>query len=197
MLAKEFNHKLILLLTLVVLVSFSFSVAATSLWEDTSDSMYKDRQELEVGDLVTVNIEEDASAVQSAGSSASKDGDVSVEQGTGLLSFINPFSFGYSGSDTADGTTERSGTLEADITVTIEDVTDNGNFLIAGEKDIKINDETQKIVLSGTVRPEDIRADNTIDSRLIANPQIEYEGEGIVGDKQDRGILTRVFNFIF
>jgi len=87
--------------------------------------------------------------------------------------------------------------LEADITVTIEEVLDNGNFKIAGNKNIKINDETQKIKLTGIIRPSDIKADNTIESQLVAEPEIEYEGKGIVGDKQDRGIISRVFNFIF
>ncbi len=64
-------------------------------------------------------------------------------------------------------------------------------------KILKSNDETQKIKLTGIIRPSDIKADNTIESQLVAEPEIEYEGKGIVGDKQDRGIISRVFNFIF
>ena len=193
------RNTLLISCSIVIIMIFitGLPVESNSLWSEEQTSMYRDKGDYEVGDLVTVLIEEDASAVQSAVSDSSKGSDVDVGAGSGILSFLNPFSFGYSGSESADGSTERAGTLEADITVTIEEVLDNGNFKIAGNKNIKINDETQKIKLTGIIRPSDIKADNTIESQLVAEPEIEYEGKGIVGDKQDRGIISRVFNFIF
>lgn len=182
---------------MVLTLISGIAVNGNSLWSEEQTSMYRDKQDHNVGDLVTVLIEEDASAVQSAVSGSSKGSELDIGAGSGILSFLNPFSFGYSGSDTADGSTERTGTLEADITVTIEEVLDNGNFRIAGNKNIKINDETQKIKLTGIIRPSDIKANNTIESQLVADPEIEYEGKGIIGDKQDRGIISRIFNFIF
>lgn len=182
---------------IVLALTTGIAVNANSLWSEEQTSMYRDKQDYNVGDLVTVLIEEDASAVQSAVSDSSKGSDIDVGAGSGILSFLNPFSFGYSGSDTADGSTQRTGTLEADITVTIDEVMENGNFKIAGNKNIKINDETQTIKLTGIIRPSDIKADNTIESQLVADPEIEYEGDGIIGDKQDRGIISRIFNFIF
>ncbi|MFN2363119.1 MAG: flagellar basal body L-ring protein FlgH [Halarsenatibacteraceae bacterium] len=172
-------------------------VNANSLWSENQGSMYSDKEDYEIGDLITVLIEEDASAVQSAVSDSTKGSELDVGAGSGILSFLNPFSFGYSGSDSADGSTERTGTLQADITVTIVEEMENGNFKIAGDKNIKINDETQAIKLTGTIRESDIRANNTIESKLVADPEIEYEGKGIIGDKQDRGIISRIFNFIF
>ena len=182
---------------IVLALTTGIAVNANSLWSEEQTSMYRDKQDYNVGDLVTVLIEEDASAVQSAVSDSSKGSDIDVGAGSGILSFLNPFSFGYSGSDTADGSTQRTGTLEADITVTIDEVMENGNFKIAGNKNIKINDETQTIKLTGIIRPSDIKTDNTIESQLVADPEIEYEGDGIIGDKQDRGIISRIFNFIF
>lgn len=182
----------------IVLVMITGTVSnANSLWSDEQSNMYSDKDDYEIGDLITVLIEEDASAVQTAVSDSSNGSDVDVGAGSGILSFLNPFNFGYSGSDSADGSTERTGTLKADITVTIAEVMDNGNFKIEGDKNIKINDETQSIKLSGIVRQSDIKADNTIESKLIAEPEVEYEGKGIIGDKQDRGIVSRIFNFIF
>ena len=184
-------------IVIIMILITGLPVESNSLWSEEQTSMYRDKQDYNIGDLVTVLIEEDASAVQSAVSGSSKGSELDIGAGSGILSFLNPFSFGYSGSDTADGSTERAGTLEADITVTIEEVLDNGNFRIAGNKNIKINDETQKIKLTGIIRPSDIKADNTIESQLVADPEIEYEGKGIIGDKQDRGIVSRIFNFIF
>lgn len=184
-------------LAIVLVIIIGTVLNANSLWSDEQSNMYSDKDDYEIGDLITVLIEEDASAVQTAVSDSSNGSDVDVGAGSGILSFLNPFSFGYSGSDSADGSTERTGTLQADITVTIVEVMDNGNFKIEGDKNIKINDETQSIKLSGIVRQSDIKADNTIESKLIAEPEVEYEGKGIIGDKQDRGIISRIFNFIF
>lgn len=184
-------------LVITLLFITGIVVNANSLWAEDQGSMYSDKEDYEIGDLITVLIEEDASAVQSAVSDSTKGSELDVGAGSGILSFLNPFNFGYSGSDSADGSTERTGTLQADITVTIVEVMDNGNFKIAGDKNIKINDETQAIKLTGIIRESDIRANNTIKSKLVADPEIEYEGQGIIGDKQDRGIISRIFNFIF
>lgn len=194
------RKNLIILFSLVIVILLFTGIvvqANNSLWSEEQTSMYRDKEDYNVGDLVTVLIEEDASAVQSAVSDSNKGSDLDVGAGSGILSFLNPFSFGYSGSDSADGSTERTGTLQADITVTIEEVLENGNFEIAGDKNIKINDETQAIKLTGIIRPSDIKADNTIESELVSDPEIEYEGKGIIGDKQDRGIISKIFNFIF
>ncbi|MFW6381876.1 MAG: flagellar basal body L-ring protein FlgH [Bacillota bacterium] len=194
------RKNLIILFSLVIVIVLFTGIvvqANNSLWSEEQTSMYRDKEDYNVGDLVTVLIEEDASAVQSAVSDSNKGSDLDVGAGSGILSFLNPFSFGYSGSDSADGSTERTGTLQADITVTIEEVLENGNFKIAGDKNIKINDETQAIKLTGIIRPSDIKADNTIESELVSDPEIEYEGKGIIGDKQDRGIISKIFNFIF
>ncbi|MFW5873444.1 MAG: flagellar basal body L-ring protein FlgH [Bacillota bacterium] len=194
------RKNLIILFSLVIVIVLFTGIvvqANNSLWSEEQTSMYRDKEDYNVGDLVTVLIEEDASAVQSAVSDSNKGSDLDVGAGSGILSFLNPFSFGYSGSDSADGSTERTGTLQADITVTIEEVLENGNFEIAGDKNIKINDETQAIKLTGIIRPSDIKADNTIESELVSDPEIEYEGKGIIGDKQDRGIISKIFNFIF
>ena len=184
-------------LVITIMLIAGVGVNANSLWSEDQGSMYSDKEDYEIGDLITVLIEEDASAVQSAVSDSTKGSELDVGAGSGILSFLNPFNFGYSGSDSADGSTERTGTLQADITVTIVEVMDNGNFKIAGDKNIKINDETQAIKLTGIIRESDIRANNTIQSKLVADPEIEYEGKGIIGDKQDRGIISRIFNFIF
>jgi flagellar L-ring protein precursor FlgH len=60
-----------------------------------------------------------------------------------------------------------------------------------------VNKEEQKIVVSGTVRPEDIARDNTVLSTYVADARISYQGDGVVGDKQKQGLLTRIFNWLF
>ncbi len=60
-----------------------------------------------------------------------------------------------------------------------------------------MNAETQEITLTGVVRTEDIAADNTIQSPLVADAQIKYGGKGPVAEKQHDGLLTRVFKILF
>lgn len=183
---------------LLILVAVSGSaVWANSLWDDEAADMYRDKDEFNEGDLITIEIDEAASAIQDADSDASTSTDVGMESGQGLLDFINPFSAGVSSSESAQGVTQRSGSLEADITVTVEEVLDNGNLRVIGDKAITINDEKQIIQLSGVIRPDDVTAENTIESRLVADPEIKYEGEGIIGDKQERGLFNRLFDLIF
>lgn len=184
-------------LILLLIVLTAAPAAAKSLWSDNSKDLYQDYPDYEMGDIITVVIEEDASAIQSANSDASQSSEYSADEGGGILDFIPFFDFSYSDSESADGATQRSGTLEADITTQVVELKENGNLKIQGKKRVKINGEIQTIVLEGVIRPQDINFDNEVSSKRVSNANIEYEGEGVVGDKQEPGVLTRLFNFIF
>ena len=194
MILKEIK---ILSLFLVIVFLISLPAAATSLWSDNSQDLYQDYPDYEMGDIITVLIEENASAIQSANSDASQSSNYNAQEGGGILDFLPFFDFSYSDSETADGETQRSGTLQADITTEVVELRENGNLQIKGSKRVKINGEIQTIILEGVIRPQDINFDNEVSSKRVSNANIEYEGEGVVGDKQDPGVLTRLFNFIF
>ena len=191
------NRFKILSILIILLLSISPFIYAESLWSDESEGMYQDYPSFEEGDIVTVVIEEDASAIQSANSDTSQSSEYSADEGGGILDFIPFFEFSYSDSETADGQTQRSGTLEADITTEVVELQENNNLKIRGKKRVKINGEIQTIILEGTIRPQDINFDNEVSSTRVSNANIEYEGKGVVGDKQKTGVLTKVFNFIF
>lgn len=193
------NFKKFKLISILIIIIFlaTLPVAAKSLWSDNNQDLYQDYPDYEMGDIITVVIEEDASAIQSANSDASQSSEYSAQEGGGILDFLPFFDFSYSDSETADGATQRSGTLEADITTQVVELAENGNLKIQGKKRVKINGEIQTIVLEGVIRPQDINFDNEVSSKRVSNANIEYEGEGVVGDKQAPGVLTRLFNFIF
>ena len=81
--------------------------------------------------------------------------------------------------------------LQGTLTCEVIAVKSNGNLVVFGWKEVRSNRETQYLSLSGEVRPQDIRANNTIDSNLLANARIEYTGSGVVSDKQGPGLGTR------
>ncbi len=192
------KRKFLIFMLIISIISFANVVSAdNSLWSDKAAGKYEDRPDYQAGDIITVVIEEDANAVQSANTSTSQSSSIEAQAGTGFFDFLKAFGVGYSDQGSADGETQRSGILEADITTQIEEVLDNGNLRIIGSKKIKINGEEQIIKLSGIIRPEDVQLDNEISSQKVADASIEYEGRGPVADKQEPGIFEKILNFFF
>jgi flagellar L-ring protein FlgH len=96
-----------------------------------------------------------------------------------------------------DGETLREGSLTASITVRVIDVDGAGNLRVQGDKIINVNNEDQHILLTGTVRPVDIRADNTVQSTRVADARIAYYGYGPVGDKQNAPLFFRGMDWLW
>ncbi len=77
------------------------------------------------------------------------------------------------------------------------DVLANGNLLIEGRRNVKVNNEDQIIVLEGTVRPKDISAENMVNSAQIADARITYSGKGIISDRQKPGWLMNIVDYVW
>ena len=162
-----------------------------------------------VGDLITVTISERTSTSVMAGTQTTRDSDIKTGIGTifGLeqkLFSLYPELGGKieldatTGSDfRGDGTTTREGALEGTLTCKVVEVRPNGNLVVLGWKEVRSNKETQYLSLSGMVRPQDIKSDNTIPSDLIAEARIEYTGSGVVADKQAPGFGVRAMDHVW
>jgi flagellar L-ring protein precursor FlgH len=72
----------------------------------------------------------------------------------------------------------------------------NGNLAIKGEKKIRVNNEEEVMILTGVIRPEDIRADNTILSTYVSDANIRYRGGITISDEEKPGFLTRILCLI-
>jgi flagellar L-ring protein FlgH len=173
---------------------------ATSLWSDTAPaaSMFADRKAKAVGDTITVIIEEATAAVNKAGTSSNKSTSVNVSGGVGpIYKAIVPASAGYADKYASDGSTTRSNSLTATITVQVTQVQPTGNLVVSGTQSVKVNGENQKITVTGTVRPDDISTDNTVLSTALSNANIKVDGNGSIGSKQKPGIVSRLFGWLF
>ncbi len=182
-----------------------------SLWQEGGylTSMFADIKARRVGDILTIKIIESSSATNKASTKTERDSSLSA----GLASFFNaekrypsdqPFfnPFGkVAGSMTSEfdgsGTTKRSGALTAYMTARIKEVLPNGNLLIEGNREVRVNDENQIITLTGIVRPRDISANNVIKSTYIADARISYSGSGIINERQKPGWLSRLLNKVW
>ncbi len=164
-------------------------------------SLYTPKKPYSAGEIITVYITESANASNSAKTKTSTSGnqEFGVSAGTGSLDFIPGMggSSKQSSKYSGDGATSKKGELEATISVRIMKVLDNGNLMIDGMKEVKINEETEIITLSGIIRPEDIMADNSIYSYKITDARISYSGAGTVSSAEKPGVISRFFNWLF
>ncbi|MCP5142197.1 MAG: flagellar basal body L-ring protein FlgH [Gammaproteobacteria bacterium] len=164
--------------------------------------LFTDTRATHVGDLITINLVEKTDATKSSSQTTARSASASV---TNPTIFGRAFKFGSNPNDTLEsslsaststdgsGDAAKSNTLEGTITVSVVDVYPNGNLLVRGEKLVGINQGHEYIRIEGIVRPDDIAADNTVDSTRLGNVMIDYGGEGPVADASKVGWLARFF----
>lgn len=173
-------------------------MSATSLYPVDKASMFEDQKARRLGDLVTVIIVEQAQARQTANTSGGKDSEVSLGPGVGVLADLIPLlKVGGGDKFSSSGSTTRGGSLTAQLTTKVIEVFENGTMLIEGRQKITINGEDQEIIISGVVRSQDVAANNTVLSTYVADAEIDFVGTGIIADKNNPGIITRIFNWLF
>ncbi|MDR5703057.1 MAG: flagellar basal body L-ring protein FlgH [Armatimonadota bacterium] len=162
----------------VTALIFPFVAAGGSLWErGTGQSLYADHRARNVGDLVTIVVEEKTKGSTEGKTTTSKTYTIDLAKGTGLLEPLPGLGFkSGSGSSTSRGA-DLSGDLTARITVVVQEVRANGVLRVGGSRQVLIRGEPYILTISGLVRAVDIRADNTIPSDLVADAQIILNGE--------------------
>jgi flagellar L-ring protein precursor FlgH len=140
----------------------------------------------EVNDIVTIIVNEAASAVVSGTSNSSRKSSVnaSISAAYGLTgSKLNNLLGTSNDTELAGaGTTSRNLTLSTTISARVVEVQSNGNLVIEGTKDIGVNSDKQTITVHGVVRPADLSSANMVNSVQVANLQVKVTGKGVVGD---------------
>lgn len=161
---------------------------------------FEDIRPRQVGDTLTVLMQENVSASKSSSASAARDG--SADLGFKVVPRMLQGLFGNARTDAEmSGGTKFSGkggaaaknTFSGSITVTVVNVLENGNLGVIGEKQIAINQGTEFIRFSGVVNPRTISASNSVSSTQVADTRIEYLGDGYLNDAQEMGWLHRLF----
>ena len=180
-----------------------------SLYNDRAMNLYQDNRAHQIGDILVVNIVETSSGKKTAKTKTERESTVSGDL-TYLFRFASwmhlqdpniPGAQTIGANLTNDfegkGETSRNSTVTATLSARVIDKTMNGNLVIRGYKEIMVNNETQYIILSGMVRPQDISPDNSIRSTHIADARIEYSGVGVVSEKQQPGWLARALDVVW
>ncbi len=171
--------------------------------------LFGDFRARNVGDVVTVNVVETSNASKDAttktGRSSSVKGGISallgyekaLEDKNSRFSASSMIDGSIANSFDGSGSTTRKSTVTASISCRVVKVLPNGNLAIRGFREIRVNNETQHIILTGIIRPEDVAADNSILSSYVADAHIEYNGRGVLSEKQSPGWLARILDYIW
>ncbi|KDF35149.1 flagellar L-ring protein 2 [Klebsiella aerogenes MGH 77] len=162
--------------------------------------LFEDRRPRNVGDTLTIVLQENVSASKSSSANASRNGSSKFGVATapryldGLLGnaradmdISGDNSFGGKGGANANNT------FNGTITVTVNQVLSNGNLHVVGEKQIAINQGTEFIRFTGVVNPRTISGSNSVTSTQVADARIEYVGNGYINEAQTMGWLQRFF----
>lgn len=184
----------------VVACAGTGGVGATSLWSDDSHSLYSNRKASRLGDVITIIIDEASQGYNRATSTSRKEDSQTLGgEGTGPLDFVPLFGWDFESSQEFRGNLQSTvaGGLRARVSAQVVDILANGHLVVQGSRELEVNGEKETISVFGEVRPEDVRANNTVLSTSIANAQIHYDGSGPGQQAVKRGILHRIFSWIF
>lgn len=160
--------------------------------------LFEDHRARLVGDTLTVSIVEKVSATQSSKSTIDKtgtvDASVSALPGISAKAFARGTATGSSNNTfEGKGATENTNDFSGTITVIVTGVLPNGHLLIAGEKQIGVNQNVDVLRFAGQVDPRSIQSGNTVQSTQIANVRVEHRGRGAASDANRIGWLSRFF----
>ena len=170
---------------------------ANSLWRTGARAFFQDQRAHRVGDILTVSIDiADSAQVQNTSSSTRKSSaDVGLSKFFGLessLGKILPSSFDPTqavgvksdiGSN-GQGSVNRSEAVNLTVAAVVTSVLPNGNLVIQGRQEVRVNAELRELTVAGVVRPEDISAANTIRHTQIAEARVSYGGRGQISNVQ-------------
>lgn len=166
-----------------------------SLWSANSPTFFGDPRAARIGDILTVNIDISDSAQLSnttnRSRTAAEDSDLTQFFGLDLTSIFNDAidpaaltSLGSSSSTNGTGSVNRGESITLTVAAIVTQVLPNGNLVIAGRQEVRVNNEIRELLVSGIARPQDIGSDNTISHTQIAEARISYGGRGHLSEMQ-------------
>lgn len=173
------------------------SFAPNSLWRTGSRAFFKDQRARMIGDLVTVKVKvTDRAQLDNTTKRSRKNGeDFGAENAFGFENKVDKFlpnganaasllKLESEGTSEGSGSVRRAEQLTTNVAAVVTQKLPNGNLVIEGKQEIRVNFEVRELIVAGVIRPEDIESDNTIESTKIAQARIAYGGRGQITDVQ-------------
>jgi flagellar L-ring protein FlgH len=176
--------------------------AANSTWSNASADLFTSPRARHVGDIVTVNIQIDDKAEFDNASDRSRQSSISAgldyafsfkgwnADGTGDIGVDS------SSSSTGQGTIDRSEKLRLSVAAIVNEVLPNGNVVISGSQEVRVNFEVRVLNIAGIVRPRDISPKNTIGYDKIAEARVSYGGRGRLMEVQQPAYGQQIYDVV-
>lgn len=181
---------------------------SNSLWQSGARAFFKDQRAARVGDILTVLVTISDRAEFDNTSERSRESTDSSGTGGAVGAAINTFLLpGGTSSDNlasatgasefrGSGRVDREERLQTRVAAVVTQILPNGNMVIEGRQEIRVNFEVRELIVAGVVRPEDIAANNTIESEKIAEARIGYGGRGQITDVQQPRYGSQVLDIV-
>lgn len=191
-------------------VAYTPNFAPNSLWRSGARGFFKDQRAHQVGDILTVKVKITDKATFDNTTKHSRSGSEKMGVNnllgyeTALLGKVlpadaDPSNLIDTGSTTAhqgSGSVRRTEELATTVAAVITQLLPNGNLVVEGKQEVRVNFEIRELVVAGIVRPEDIDSDNTIESTKIAHARIAYGGRGQITELQQPRYGTQVMDIL-
>lgn len=166
----------------------------------TAAFLFEDRRARRVGDTLIVNLVERTSASRRSETTESRKASADINVPTPKVLGVSPNVIGQTAwapeaehAQSFRDNDVNSNTISGTIAVSVVEVLPNGNLVVAGEKQITVNNDTDYIRLAGVVNPAQITASNTVNSTQLANVQIESKNSQGLEKSQITSMLARFF----
>lgn len=186
---------------------------AASLWRRGSDGFFADQRASNVGDILTIKIEIDDEAQLRNASDRTREGGGSIgfpvffgygSQIDKILPGVGPddlpsgdiVDLSSRAEASGSGSINRNETISLRVAALVVKELPNGNLVVAGRQEVKVNHELRELRVAGIIRPEDIQMDNAIAYDKIAEARITYGGRGQISRQQSRGYGEDVMDVI-
>lgn len=182
---------------------------ANSLWQPGSRAFFRDQRAGNIGDILTVTIRIDDRANMNnetrRGRSSSEDAGLNTILGfertvadfLDVEDLTNAVDFGATSSSTGTGRIQRREQIQLQVAAVVTDVLPNGNLVVFGRQEVRVNYEVRELAIAGIIRPEDISNSNTISYDKIAEARIVYGGRGHITDMQQPRYGQQLYDIIF
>ena len=176
-----------------------------SLWQPGSQSFFHDPRAMHVGDVITVNVSvADTAKMQNTTSRSRTNSDnANLINFFGLEKVVTPafdptsvVKMGSDNSNVGAGSIQRAESINMTLAALVAQVLPNGNLVIDGHQQVRVNNEMRDMRLSGIVRREDITQDNTVNLSQIAEARVIYGGQGTMSDVQQPRYGSQLFDII-
>jgi flagellar L-ring protein FlgH len=181
-----------------------------SLWRNGAKGFFKDNRAKEVGDILTVKLTIDDEATLDNKTERARDDreHAEVPNLLGLeaeftkilpqgLDPANAINFGNNHTTSGDGSIERSEEITLTLAAVIIQILPNGNLVLAGRQEIRVNNEMRELRVTGIIRPTDIDPSNSIEHTKIAEMRMAYGGRGNLSDLQSPRWGAQIWDIVF